>query len=96
MIKLKYPPQYVLDMMEWYEVDAALKYQYYSYKEDWEQARMISYIVAQVNSKKRLKLEDIIKFPWDNKGGEMEHQISKEDIERLQQMAKNYEKAIKK
>ncbi len=96
MIKLKYPPDYVLDSMEWYEVDAALKYQYYSYKEDWEQARMISYIVAQVNSKKRLKLEDIIKFPWDGKGGEMEHQISKEDIERLQQMAKNYEKAIKK
>ena len=82
--------------MEWYEVDAALKYQYYSYKEEWEQARMISYIVAQVNSKKRLKLEDILKFPWDGKGGEFEHQISKADIERLHKMAKNYEKIIKK
>lgn len=73
-----------------YEVNAALKYQYYVYKEEWEQTRLIAYITAQVNSKKRLKLEDIIKFPWDGKEAEKEKVISKEDINRLNKMAQAY------
>lgn len=75
-----------------YEVNAALKYQYYEYKEDWEQARLIAYIMAQVNSKKRLKLEDVIKFPWDGKEIAKEKTISKKDIERLNKMAAAYTK----
>lgn len=89
-MKLGYPPQYVLDEMQMYEVNAAVKYQWYSYKESWEQARLIGYITAQVNSKKRLKLEDVIKFPWDGKETEQEQTISKEDIERLNKLAKTY------
>lgn len=86
---MHYPPEYVLDKMEWYEIDAALEYQYYSYRESWEQARLVAYMLAQVNSpKKRLKLEDIIKFPWDNK--EEVQPISEEEIKRLQKKAQSY------
>ncbi len=76
--------------MEWYEINAALKYQHYNFKENWEQARMIAYVVAQVNSKKRLKIEDIIKFPWDKDLNATDTIITKEDIERLNKMAQAY------
>lgn len=76
--------------MEWYEIHAALKYQYYAYKEEWEQSRLIAYVMAQVNSKKRLKLDDIVKFPWDE--NDKVNTISKEDIERLNKMSQKYTK----
>ena len=89
---MHYPPDYVLDRMEWYEINAALKYQHYTFKEDWEQARLIAYVMAQVNSKKRLKIEDIIKFPWDKETNSDNTIITKKDIERLNKMAEAYKK----
>lgn len=61
-----FPPSYVLDEMEWYEIDAAVKYSFYSIKEQWEQARLISYLIVQTQSKKKISFEDIAKFPWDS------------------------------
>lgn len=70
--------------MKWYEIVAALKYQNYAIQDSWEQARLIAYIMAQVNSTKHLKMQDIIEFPWDNLKGVTESQpISKEDAERI-------------
>ena len=60
-------PEYVLDRMEMYEVNALIKNQYRRHKDDWEQARLIAYLIAQCNSKKRMKLTDIVKFPWEKK-----------------------------
>ena len=91
-MKLHYPPDYVLDRMEWYEIESVINYQHYANKENWEQARLIAYIIAQVNSKKRLKIEDIIKFPWDSEFKEENQTISKEDIERLNKLAQTYTK----
>ncbi|MCF0185738.1 MAG: hypothetical protein HUJ98_04515 [Bacteroidaceae bacterium] len=51
--------------MEWYEIKALMKYDYYSYKDSWEQARLIAYLIAQTNSTKKLRLLDIIRFHWD-------------------------------
>ena len=85
---MHYPPEYVLDRMEWYEIDAALEYQYYAYRETWEQARFIGFVLAQTNSKKRLKIEDIIKFPWDSENQPQEIPI--EDIKRLQEKANSF------
>lgn len=87
-IKMHYPPKYVLDEMEWYEISAALDYQHFTDKESWEQNRFIAYIIAQVNSKKRLKLEDIMKFPWDDEDKPKEIPI--EEIKRLQEKANSY------
>ena len=88
-----YPPNYVLDEMQWYEISAALKYQYYAVKDGWVQARLISFLIAQSNSRKKLKMEDILEFPWEKNSNEPiedRTMISKEDIERLKQEAENY------
>lgn len=65
VLQLHYPPDYVLDKMEMYEINAAMKYSYYAHKDSWEQTRLIAFLIAQTNSKKHLELSDIIKFKWD-------------------------------
>lgn len=85
-----YPPDYVLDDMQWYEINAALKYQYYAIKDGWEQARLISFLIAQSNSRKKLKMEDILEFPWEKEKEEHTTSISKEEIERLRKEAEYY------
>lgn len=75
--------------MTWQEIHTLMKYSYYASKEDWEQARLIAYMTAQVNSKRRLQFQDIIEFPWEKeeKGATS---ITKEDIERLKLQAQEY------
>ena len=51
--------------MEFYEVDALLDSYYLKHKDGWEQARLIAYMTAQVNSRNTIKPEDIIKFHWE-------------------------------
>ena len=90
---MKYPPQYVLDEMEWYEVRAAMKYQYYAHKDEWESSRLIAYLIAQTNSRKKLSLNDIVKFYWEKDEDEEDISIiNKEDIERLKKEAEKYTK----
>lgn len=67
VLELHLPPSYILDEMDWYEVNSLLKYRYYAVKEQWEQTRLITYMTAQVNSNKHLKVTDIITFPWEKK-----------------------------
>lgn len=89
-MRLHYPPDYVLDEMQWYEIIAALKYQHYAIKDEWEQARLVSYIMAQCNSKSRLKLEDIVKFYWEKEEGEDDpddKEVTPDDVHRMQNTA---------
>lgn len=58
-------PDYVLNGIEQYEIKSLMEYGYYRHKVEWEQTRLISYLIAQTNSKKKLKLQDIIKFEWE-------------------------------
>lgn len=51
----------------------------------WEQTRYLMYTIAQVNSRKSLKVTDIMKFSWD--GGGVETTITNEDIKRLKEKA---------
>lgn len=92
MLVLKHhlSPSYVLDEMEFYEIRALLKYEHYSHRDEWEQARLIAYMVAQVNSKKKLTFQDITKFYWEDQQEEQDTSITKEDIERLKQRAQAY------
>lgn len=53
----------------------------------WEQTRWLMYVVAQVNSRKQIKVTDLLKFPWEN-GSTGETAISTEDIQRLKEKAK--------
>lgn len=80
--------------MELYEVKAIMDYQYLAYKEGWEQARLIAFVIAQTNSKKKLKLNDIIKFHWESENKKVSNpsstSMSNEELERLQNKAKEY------
>lgn len=66
VVGLGLSPSYVLDEMEFYEVDSLLDSYYLKNKDSWEQARLIAYMTAQVNSRERLSPEDIMKFHWEN------------------------------
>ncbi len=87
-------PSYVLDEIQTYEISALMKYSYYRHKEDWEQARLISYLIAQVNSNKKLKVTDIVKFPWESETDKDDTYISEEDIKMLSEKAKQYEQML--
>lgn len=93
ILELRLSPEYVLDKMEMYEVTALAKYKYFTYKEAWEQTRMLSYIIAACNSTKKLKITDIIKFPWDNEDKAETNIVTQQDIERLQRKAEEYLKS---
>lgn len=75
--------------MQQYEIEVLFKHLYLRNRESWEQTRLNAYIVAQVNSKKKLKPEDIIRFPWEDTSQHITA-ISNEDIERLKEKAKQY------
>lgn len=89
VLKYNIAPDYVLDSMQMYEARALMKYDYYSSKDSWEQSRLVAYVMAQVNSTKRLKPTDILQFEWDKQNNEA-NKISDEDIARLQNKAKDY------
>ncbi len=82
-------PDYFLDRMQMYEVKAVLENLQHKNKTGWEQARMISYIIAQTNSTKQLSPTDIMKFDWDE-AKEKDTSISKDDIARLQAKANQF------
>lgn len=69
-----------------------MEYEYLSYKDSWEQSRLIAYMIAQTNSTKRLKLTDILEFQWEDKNADTA--ISNEDVARLREKAKQYENLI--
>lgn len=69
-----------------------MEYEYLSYKDSWEQSRLIAYMIAQTNSTKRLKLTDILEFQWEDKNADTA--ISNEDVARLREEAKQYENLI--
>ena len=57
---------------------------------------MISYFIAQVNSKKKLKPEDVLKFPWDKKSAKTQPTITKEEMIQLQERAKKFAERLNK
>lgn len=78
-----------------YEIKALLNYEYYSKKDDWEQARLIAFMIAQTNSKKKLKFSDIANFYWENEQEKEDTAITREQIERLKQKSQNYLEKLK-
>lgn len=82
-------PEYVLDRMAMYEIEPLVSNLLLRHKESWEQTRLLAFILAQVNSTKKLKPTDIISFTWDNEAvGNTA--ISNEDVERLKNKALKY------
>lgn len=86
-------PGYVMDHMEFYEIDAILNSMQYRHRQSWEQTRMICYVLAQSNSTKSIKPTDIIRFPWDDDSEPADTCVNSEDIERLKKKAEQYIKS---
>lgn len=94
-------PEYVLDKMQQYEIPVLLSNINKRYRESWEQTRFISYIIAQSNSSKKLKLTDIMSFPWDKSSERKVKRVSEVDNSeehraRLDEEAKKFEKLLNK
>lgn len=51
--------------MQFYEIDSLLDSYYMKHKDSWEQARLIAFMTARVNSKGDLSPTDIMKFHWE-------------------------------
>lgn len=66
-----------------------MKYGYLAVKDDWEEARLIAYVIAQVNSKKKKKINEFLEFDWE-KPEKGDTSISKADIRRLKKKAQAY------
>lgn len=86
-------PEYVLDRMQMYEIKPLIESSYLRNKDNWEQARMIAYIMAQSNSTNKIEPTDIIKFSWDKT--EEPTVVSDVDVERLTRKAEEYSKYFK-
>ena len=67
----------------------------YCNRSEWEQTRLIMYILAQVNSKKKLEITEILSFPWDENYEEKNIEMTNEDRDRLREKAKAFEKLLK-
>lgn len=93
MLEAGLSPAYVMDEMPVYEIRIALEGIELKNRTGWEQTRFIAYVIAQVNSRKKLRLKDIMTFEWDREKNE--HQkMDESDIERLkkqqEEIIKNY------
>ena len=74
-----------------YEVNALLKGLHYKYQSSWEQTRFLSYVIAQVNSTKRLDgPADIMTFPWEEKEAEEPKVITDNDVDRLKEKMQQF------
>nr|WP_254009196.1 hypothetical protein [Bacteroides ovatus] len=80
--------------MQMYELNTILSSLNKSIKNDWEQTRMIAYIIAQCNSSKQLKVTDILKFDWDNDNHDKQEIITQEDVARLKAKATSIAKTL--
>lgn len=81
------------DCSEW-ELNDLIDLVPYCDRSPWEQARLNAYVTAQVNSRKKLDMQDICKFKWEEIENDMfiqEHnyEITDEDIERLKQLSES-------
>ena len=64
-------------------------------KESWEQTRMQAYITAQVNSTKKLSINDVLTFPWEVDNTEKEEDTP-EEREAIMKEMKEWEKKMNK
>ena len=87
-------PGYVLDRMEFYEIEALIENLWMKDKESWEQTRTIGYITAQCQSTKKFEPKSLMTFPWDEKVEKVED--TPEEIENMRKEMKAMEDRLNK
>ena len=94
MLQCGVQPDYVLDRMKFYEIEALIENLWMKNKESWEQTRVQAYITAQTQSTKKIDMNDIMSFPWEKKVEKVED--TPEDIEMLRKEMKEMESKLNK
>ena len=87
-------PDYVLDRMKFYEIEALIENLWMKNKESWEQTRVQAYITAQTQSTKKIDMNDMMSFPWEKKVEKVED--TPEDIEMMRKEMKEMESKLNK
>lgn len=93
MLQCGIDPGYVLDRMEFYEIEALIENLWMKDKESWEQTRTIGYITAQCQSTKKFEPKDIMTFPWDKNEKPID---TKEEREAIRREMKEWENRMNK
>lgn len=94
MLQCGVQPDYVLDRMKFYEIEALLENLWMKNKESWEQTRVQAYITAQTQSTKKIDMNDMMSFPWEKKVEKVED--TPEDIEMMRKEMKEMEDKLNK
>ena len=76
---------YFMDELQDWEVYDIYSMLQYADSTSWEQTRWLMYVIAQVNSRKQLKVTDILKFSWDDV--QKKTRITDDEIQRLKEKA---------
>lgn len=84
---------YFMDELQDWEVYDLYSMLQYADAPSWEQTRWLMYVIAQVNSRKQLKVTDILKFSWDENKNT---RITNDEIQRLKEKANVIGKKILK
>ena len=74
-----------MDQLQDWEVYDIYNMLQYADSASWEQTRWLMYVIAQVNSRKQLKVTDILKFSWDDV--QKNTRITDDEIQRLKEKA---------
>lgn len=83
-----------MDACQIWEINDIVENLQYLDRNSWEQTRLLAYIGAQTHSTKKLDINDIIEFKWDEKTTK-NIEMSNSDVQRLKEKAKNVEKMLK-
>ena len=71
---------YFMTRLELWEAYLLCENLQYCDRSIWESSRIIAFMVAQSNSKKKLKLSDVSKFEWENTKKSKPEHLSREEI----------------
>ena len=89
--------EYFMDKMEEWEIYELYSVLGHSDSQQWEMTRWIMYSIIQSKTKKKIEINSLLKFPWDEgeKDKKNNTNISNEDISRLRKMSKRIAKNIR-
>lgn len=80
---------YFLDRLKPYELSIICDSLHLRVKDSWEQARLISYVTAQVYSRKKIKPTDIMAFAWEGErtAAKDTHVYTDDEVRRIKEKA---------
>lgn len=82
-------PAYFLDEMSFLEIADYLDGMEQGIRDEWERARMLMWVTAQVNSTDEIEPSDLMRFPWEQDQEDVDDTY---EIEELRKRAANFKK----